>query len=171
MTKQLIDYLPNSYVDIYQISSLFDVLQDELDDVYSALDTFKDNLFLTSANDETLTKYTKLLGLNGSSTEEKRNLVTTLISKLPPFNIYTLETYLNLYVSTFQITINNDFTIDIAYRTGGTEVDPNSILDSLYTLIPANMAINFSYTYANYDTLTGLTWGDIASKTWRQIIY
>lgn len=170
MANLLIEHLPTSYQSIHEIKHIFSALQQEFELLSEEFEQSKKNLFIDTCDDLMLDKYGKILNISGE-TEEKRTNIKISLGKIPPFNIDSIKNYLTMYVKDCDIIINDNLTIDINYKTGGREIDPLGVINNLYTLIPANMFVNFRYTYATYSDIEGEIWSNIDGKTWHSIIY
>lgn len=169
MAKNLIEYLPESYQTIYEVTSLFSALQDELDYIKDLAEQYKENLFISTCDDDMTKRYCDFLDI--SSSDDMKTTLIIKISKIPPYDVSALEEYLKMYVTKCEIVLNDDLTIDIFYRTGGREINPNLVINDLYKLIPANLSVNFEYFYALYSDIYGKTWRELSEYTWAEIIY
>lgn len=78
----LIDMLPDFLRGIHEYNVVFDIENLSLDKLYSDIDKVKNDMFITTASNDSMTRLESFLGIKGMGTlEQRKNYIISLIQK------------------------------------------------------------------------------------------
>lgn len=153
--RTLESYVPRYYDGIPQIESIMYAEQQIIDDMFSIINLIKNNNYVVTADNDTLTYYEKILGLStpdstGLTDEEFRRLrIQQIQAKLANqfpityrFLVQNLETYYGEYGIDFTIKKDFDNYNFVINTTTGVPETNRRVDKYLIQTIPANMLYN-----------------------------
>ncbi len=169
MSRQIRDYLPESFKNIYEIEKLYEVLQQEIDNISNSAENFKDNLFVSTCNEETLLKYYNIMDIYSSN--NIRDSIIAKLSSLPPFSFEHLEAIALQYVTECSFSKQENFNLELKYKSLTTELDLSDCIKELYNIIPACVVVNTAYMYGIWSRIKWVKWGEYGDIRWSSLKY
>lgn len=147
-TVNLWDYLPPFLKEFREFQVLIDVQTPEVQELQNRLDRMMDNCFITTAHDEGLKRFEKLLGIfpaEGESEEYRRSTILSRWFDRLPFTVRGLIQRISIIQgnNNIQVYFDDDdpYTVHIVTRLEEAgQVD--SLIFIFRTMIPANLVID-----------------------------
>ncbi len=149
---KLHEHLPDFIADIYDIDSLLNTEQVEVEELYNARYELLDDIFVNTARDYGLKRFEKIYGLNSNdsmSVEERRfNIKTAMTDKLPATKNYLIDSLKRICGEDgCSVTVDNtNYTISINLVLP-SESTERIVREFIQKVIPANMELIFSVDY------------------------
>lgn len=171
-------YLPRYYDDIAEAQAVLNAYAVELEKLNADIADVLAQFYVDTAT-WGLGRWEKMFGIPTDETKPLDQRRSSIKSKLRMFGTVTVSVIKNVAES-FQygeVDVSEDpknYTINVKF-IGKLGVPPNlqDVKDALRDIIPAHLAINYSFTYATYDMVTEVykTYSDMAASglTYAQI--
>ncbi|MFR3729183.1 putative phage tail protein [Lacrimispora sp.] len=144
--------LPEWFKDIIEFNRLLETEEIELEDVENSLRTVRNNCFIQTADENTISLYEKRLGLSSGSTdlEERRKMVFSRLNRKVPYSMEYLKRLLSLWVGEENYSID---TSRFAVYVLGLNIKEQTltvlhdIIAEVRNLVPAHMILDFYGRY------------------------
>ena len=172
--RLLIDYLPTVLKDTREFQAIMQSEQPEIFDLFNEIQIALDNQFIQTLTTYGVERWEKILHIVPKITfslEERKFSIQSLLSKQLPYTIRMLEKWLielcgdNAVAMEFN---DDDQTLSVFVAIIGK----NRLTDvetMLRKICPASLVIKVSLLYNTWGCVKNLTWGELVSKTWKDI--
>lgn len=169
----LLEYLPDYYKDSKVFKALLHAFVKEINTNNYSIAELEDQLFIDTATwgldvwERELQIYTDLR----KTYEERREIIK---AKMRGSGTCTIEmikntalAYTNAEVEIIEDNANYTFAVKFV-SVKGVPKDIESFKDTLERIKPAHLAYTLEYTYTIWGDLSGMTWDELADKTWQE---
>ncbi len=169
--RKLIDYLPRHSQDIHEIRVIMDAEQPEIEKIWREAERVQQDVFLATASDAGLARWEKMLGISAKDSdtlEERRMRCLAKVNEQLPFTKRTLAESLTalcgdggykLHIGYGEYSVR--VLVALAAKKMVAEVEA-----LLRRVLPANLVIEVSLMYNQWEKIKGRTWGELLGKTW-----
>lgn len=148
---RLRDLRPDYYSDIYDMDVILQVEQPLLDDLQMIIDKSKNNHFIVIADEEGVSLFEDLLGINhviGQDLETRRyNVIMRLLPPKPVTMVYLRELLAALNINAELIVDGHNFHVDVQAKT-----TDNTAMQRLTVLLKRFLPANMTFTTFNFQT-------------------
>lgn len=171
------DHIPEFLKDIIEIKALGAAIQVSMDKLYDAIDELIYNQYPDSMLVETVDRWERILNLStpiDGTLESRRQAIKAKLLTKPPINLKTLKSVVEAYlgVEVNCSLLEKPYTINVTYRglTSLPNLDP--LYQTIYDLIPANMALEIEYAYVQWQEILSnqQTWGKVKERDWNYVL-
>lgn len=170
----LSQYIPQSIAQTNTFTTLFNVEQPEIDNLNEAIDDLINQCFVDTAT-WGLDYWESFLGIATDSSKDINYRRTVIKSKLRGTGTITVSLIENVANSfnngQVQVVENPSiYTINIKF-TSVKGIPPNldDLKAAITQIMPAHLAITYSFTYNTWSMVSGYKWVDVENKTWAQL--
>lgn len=174
MVRNLLDYIPHVLRTVREMRLEMDAEQPEVAALWKCVeDAFADQ-YVQDATENGVSRWEKILNIVPKATETldaRKFTILTRLNEQLPFTITTLEQQLAGLCGKdgYFLTLTNEtYTLDVqvALVAKSNLVDVDTML---HRVVPANMIINLSLKYNQYETLKQFTHGYMKKYTHNQL--
>jgi len=171
----MLSFLPDYYATSRVMSGNMDAQGGELDRLWQALDGTLEQYFVSTAT-WGLELWERELGIAVDETKPEGQRRSVILSKLRGIGTVTVKMIENVAQAydggTVKVTMHPEtytFTVKFVDTRG---IPPN--LDDLKAVIedikPAHLAVEYAFTYTQWDELKQTTWGNLKNFTWGEVM-
>jgi len=171
----MLSYLPDYYATSRIMSSNMDAQGAEMDRLWQAIDDTLNQYFVSTAS-WGLDLWEKEFGISIDKTkplEQRRSVILSKIRGVGTVTVSLIKSVAEAYDGgQVEVSIQPEaytFTVKFIDTRG---IPPN--LDDLKAVIeeikPAHLAVEFAFTYTQWEELTSKTWGDLKNFTWDEVM-
>ena len=175
--RPYIDHMPEFLREIIEIKALGNAIQISMNKFYDMMDELVSNQYPDTMSVTIVERWEKILNLstpiNGSLESRRQAIKAKLLTK-PPINLKTLKSVVEAYlgVEVNCSLLEKPYTINVTYRglTSLPNLDP--LYQTIYDLIPANMALEIAYAYVQWQEVLAnqQTWSKVKERDWNYVL-
>jgi hypothetical protein len=169
----LYNELPEYFKSILDFKYLMNTEEIELSGFEKELRRVYDNLYIQTADDQTVTEWESLLGIirqAGDTLEWRRKLVLNMLSYVVPLTLPVLQDKLNNMLGAGTYTLVVDYAGYTIHIT--TEPRDDSVMyevaNTLVFMIPAHILL-ICLKKMSWGNLSKYTWGELEQFTWDEL--
>lgn len=174
MDRLLIHYLPDHSAEIKEMAAIMDAEQPEVETLWGEIDTSLADQFLTTATERGIARWEKMLSISPRATDtldDRRFRVLAKVNEQLPFTKITLREQLTALCSErgFRFAIKHgEYRVEVR-----VELTARKMIDEVESLLrrvlPANLLIDLTLLYNQWENVKTRTWGAIKTKTWKAL--
>lgn len=167
--RRLLDYYPPIIKEFLEIQVLSEAEQGQIERLWTAHETVLADQFVTTATENGVSRWEKILGIApkaGTSMKERRFLILSRLSEELPYSMGMLSKQMEALCGKDRYTLllkNEDYllVVRVALESRGFYED---VEDLLKRVVPANLVVDLSLLYNQYQMLTGYTHNQLKNK-------
>lgn len=151
--------LPERLREVREFSALAEAIEQQLEKLNGRIKDMAENKAISASDESGVLRWEKMLGVSSplnSTLKARREALTAKLMTKPPINLKVLkdivETYMGLEVD---VSVKG-YTVRVKYRGESRISDLIPLYVTIYEAIPANMLLNITYRYVNWEELDGL---------------
>lgn len=175
--RPYIDHVPEFLREIIEIKALGNAIQISMAKFYDAMDGLVNDQYPDTMSVVIVERWEKILNLstpiNGSLESRRQAIKAKLLTK-PPINLQTLKAVIEAYlgVGVNCSLLEKPYTINVTYRGLTSIPDLEPLYQTIYELIPANMALEIAYAYIKWQEILEMqkTWEKVKEKDWYYVL-
>lgn len=175
--RPYIEHVPEFLRGIIEIKALGNAIKIHMAKFYDAMDELVSNQYPDTMSVTIVERWEKILNLstpiNGSLESRRQAIKAKLLTK-PPINLQTLKAVIEAYlgVDVNCSLLEKPYTINVTYRGLTSIPDLEPLYQTIYELIPANMALEIAYAYIKWQEILEMqkTWGKVKEKDWYYVL-
>lgn len=175
--RPYIDHVPKFLREIIEIKALGNAIQISMAKFYDAMDELVSDQYPDTMSAVIVERWEKILNLstpiNGSLESRRQAIKAKLLTK-PPINLQTLKAVIEAYlgVGVNCSLLEKPYTINVTYRGLTSIPDLAPLYQTIYELIPANMALEIAYAYIKWQEILEMqkTWEKVKEKDWYYVL-
>lgn len=175
--RPYIDHVPEFLREIIEIKALGNAIQISMAKFYDAMDELVSNQYPDTMSAVIVERWEKILNLstpiNGSLESRRQAIKAKLLTK-PPINLQTLKAVIEAYlgVGVNCSLLEKPYTINVTYRGLTSIPDLEPLYQTIYELIPANMALEIAYAYIKWQEILEMQkiWEKVKEKDWYYVL-
>ena len=155
----LLSHLPQFICEFFQIQSIMKAEEPEIQKMEDDSEIVKDNMFVTSTNEDGIKRFEKMFGIVPSSNdtlETRRARVMARYTTTATYTMHGLIERLNAICGVDNYTIEfipNEYRIKIVFSLRVKDL-MKTIESMMYEMIPANMICECTLQYNTHETLS-----------------
>lgn len=166
-------YLPPFLREYKEFQSITHVENQEFDQLWSDIHQVKDDLFVTHASEQGLSRWEKILKIQPKDTEGldvRRFRVLSRLNQQLPYSYRNLEARLKVLCGSegYTLALEDGYKLSIRVALGnkGKFTEVKKLAEKM---VPANMLIDLSIKYNPYSKVEQFTYRSLSSRTYEQI--
>lgn len=170
----LLSYFPSVFHEIQEIVEIANAEKKPLEGTWQAIEDSLNNQFITTANEEGVSRYERMLKMNVPATdtlETRRFRLLTRFQEQAPYTITVLKQLLNSLLGEGQYELNRD--VENKTLTVKMEVTVKGQFDAVFIMLeritPQNMLLTVELRYNQYSKIAELTHSQLAAFTHKQL--
>lgn len=170
----LLDLLPQIYHPILDYRAISNLSGREVSELYNGVKYIMDNNFITTASEDTLSKWEKYLNLvpNGTDTlDERRFRILAKLNDYPPYTDHYLVNKLTELCGADNFAIKKDYTnykLEVLFSLASS-TNEETIREVLRSIVPANLELSIQPFRSRYSELHAFTHEALSNYTHAEI--
>jgi hypothetical protein len=172
--RPLIEYLPNILKEVREYQALMFGEQPEIFGLFIEIENALNNQFVASSMEYGIERWEKILNIAPKATftlDERKFTILSRLSEQLPFTCQMLIQMLTQLCGAngFHVLLqHNDYILNVSVEL--TVVNNfNGVGTMLKKVVPANMVVNLTIKYNQYQTFKPFTHGQLAQRTHSQL--
>lgn len=170
----LIEYWPEFMAGLTELQALAQAEQPELTAALEAVRRAPEDFFITTLTEHGAERWELMLKLpiaHGGDLDDRRFRIMTWIAEQRPFTLTRLRELLATLCGEggySAVVIANAFTLKVRVALTAKQ-NYDDVTALLERVVPVNMCLDLDLLYNRYQTLTSLTYGQMAGYTYQQL--
>lgn len=164
-------YYPDILKEVREFQALAVAENPEMELIYTAIEDVMDEQFISTAKDYGVARLEKIVGITSKATdtlEERKFKVLAKYNEDVPYTVPKLNELLTTLCGTdgYILEINNGaFTLKVKVALTSKK-NKYAVSELVERVVPMNMVLSVELMYNQWQTVEGLTWGDVENMTW-----
>ena len=164
---------PQIITQIPDIAELYDINEDQCDDLDDAVQELDDDLFLSDMHESFIARWEKILGITPGADDtlpiRRFRIITQMMDKLPYSYRVLCEKLDALCPGGYELELTDNKTNANILIAVGSLSAQDSVSELLDRVLPLMMTYSISTLYTRYGRLTRYTHNELATRTHQQI--
>ncbi|WP_239616142.1 YmfQ family protein [Cohnella mopanensis] len=173
--KEMMSYLPDYYATSRVMSSTIDAQGTEMDMLWRAMDGVLEQYFVPTAT-WGLDLWESELGIPvdiAKPTEQRRSVVLSKMRGIGTVTVKLIKSVAEAYDGGLvEVTVKPEictFTVKFV-DTRGIPPNLDDLKDVIEEIKPAHLAVEYAFTYTQWDELKQMTWNNLKDFTWGEVM-
>lgn len=173
-TINLLGYLPDVLKNTKEMQAIMEAETPEIQAIWQACEDCMNDQFIAEATENGVARREKMLRVSPFATDTLDDRKFRILSRYNENLPYTRKGLVqqlaalcgdDRYTITF---LTKDFTVKVKVALTAKKQEA-AVGEMLERVLPYNMAFTVELLYNQWQRLQGDTWGDVASRTWKEI--
>lgn len=170
----ILGYLPPILLEIKELKAIAGVENPILESLWRMIDATLNNQFIITADEEGISRYEKMLGLQVSDSDTLETRIFRVLARYQEQAPYTYRT-LRLILDSLLGVGNYTMERNVAEKWLTVKIELivkrqfEAVEETLERMVPQNMILTVELRFNQWGKIKQKTWGELLSKTWREV--